>query len=186
MSQHTPPLDLTDLTRSTIGEIAVSWSKLELYWFQLFKCLVPSIPNDVVATIYFHNETNKGQRTLLMAVADAVYPKDKNGHYPKLRKRIGQLNATTNELSGFRNAAIHAELVPVMRQIRRGDLLTNIHSFSVAPGANPKRKNRLSNANDLIEELRETARKIDDLIADLGCLLDDMTPKQGEHQEPLE
>ena len=163
-----------------VGDVATSWSQVELFWYLIFTTLMPETPRAQVDAIFFMFETAKRQRELVLKMADVVYPNDKNGHRHKLNKRLGQLNALTDEALADRNAAVHGQfyLTPALGQLAPA-------YFRIAPGSNPYKKNKFAGKN-VEASLRGSLSKINDLNRALGDHLDETTPKSEVVPELIE
>jgi hypothetical protein len=154
-----------------IGQIASNWSEVEGLWYLIFTCLMPGARRDQIDAIFFLFDSSRTQRVLVMAVADVLYPDDKHKKINPTRHRIGQLNAKTEELAGWRNAAIHGSLLEAYADHTMQQLTPRI-----APGSNKKRRNRLA-GKDLIVELNRIGDEIEKLVKDLEGFLDTIAPK---------
>lgn len=163
-----------------IGEIAISWSEVELLWYLIFTTLMPQASRAQIDAIFFQWDTSAKQRELVLAVADATYPNDKRGRPHPMRRRIGQLNAATQVAAGDRNAAIHAVINPpqTMAAVLQG-------LYTVQPGSNPRKRNKLA-GKKLEEELTRSAASMNKLSADLRYFLDTISPKLEVRPEMIE
>lgn len=153
------------------GEIASSWSEVEVLWFLIFTAIMEKTPREQATAVFFMFETSAKQRDLIKAVADATYPKDRAGRKHPTRKRIGQLIAATNDAAGNRNAAIHANITTAqsMASILKGE-------YYATPGMNPGRPSKLA-GKSLEDELSKTVSEIAELINNLHSLRDHIAPK---------
>lgn len=162
-----------------IGEIATTWSEVELMWYLIFTIIMKDTPRKQAEEIFFMFETSNRHRELIMAVADAAYPCDEHARQHPLRRKLGQLHARTNELAGDRNAAIHG-VVHGPRSILVGD-------FTMLPGPNPDPKKRNKFAGKaLTDELQASLEKIKRLYEDLQRFRDANGPPAGPNLEMLE
>lgn len=163
-----------------VGDIATSWSQVELYWYLIFTTLMPETPRAQVDAIFFMFDTGKRQRELVMKMADIVYPNDQNGHRHKLNKRLGQLNALTDEASGDRNAAVHGQfyLTPSLGHLAPA-------YFRISPGSNPYKKNKFAGQN-VETSLLGAIAKVNDLNRALKDHLEKTIPKSEVSPELIE
>ena len=156
-----------------IGRIATAWSEVELLWYLIFTVLMEETPREKVDVVYFQWDTNAKQRELIQAMADVAYPVGKDDRPHPMRRRLGQLHATTNDLAGLRNAAIHAILqVPISgAALHYGD-----DDFRILKGVNPRKPNKLAGRR-VRDQLADTLSRIEKLAADLGEARDAIAPK---------
>ena len=122
-----------------IGDIAVTWSDVELQWYLIFTTLMPETPRSTIDAIFFMFDTSKRQRGLILKVAEAIYPTDEHGRVDKRYNKLGKLNALTDEASGDRNAAVHAL---IYQSPSLGHLAPP--EYRVSPGSHPTKKNKLA------------------------------------------
>jgi hypothetical protein len=157
-----------------IGRIATTWSEVELYWYLIFTTLLPNTERSVVDAIYFQWDTFAKQREMVLGAALAAYPLTKAGHkHPKYR-RLGQLQAKTNDAAGNRNAAVHAMLnIPVSG----AHLLYQEEDFIIRKSPNPRKPNKLAGKAPLRKELLAIVAEVDDLRDELRSYLDEVSPK---------
>ena len=145
-----------------IGGIAISYSRIERYWFFIFKSLLPSLTDSQAKAIFHQFDSSAMQRSLVVAVAQATY---------KLRSpeaiRIGQLNALSQDVAGSRNAAIHMQLNVFMT---KGGI-----EFEVGEGSHPTKKNRLA-GKEVESQLLSVASTIRTLEDHLGKFLRSISP----------
>jgi hypothetical protein len=167
-----------------IGQISTAWSEVEGLWYLIFTCLMPGARRDQIDAIFFLFETSRAQRALILTVSDVLYPPNKHTKTPhKIRKRIGELNAKTEELAGLRNAAIHGRLIEAYEDHTLQKLTPRI-----APGSNRKKRNRLA-GRELTSALQEISAQIVELAKDLERFLDTIAPEveiPKELQEALD
>jgi hypothetical protein len=98
-----------------VGEATTLWNQAETLWYLIFTLLMADTARDKVDVIYAQFQTGARQRQLILAVSSkalnfdpAKLKSDPTELKRKcLRDRIGQLNATTNDLASKRNAVIH-------------------------------------------------------------------------------
>lgn len=153
-----------------VGELTTTWNQAEELWYLCFTGLMRETPREQVDTVYNFLQTGAQQRQLTLAVADAALPfdkvswkrDDKQRQASKLRKRIGKINADTNDLAGKRNAYVHAAFeIP--------DYLINPVLVAIAPS----RPTKLTGP-DYAAGLRQILLKLQILICDLADLRDDL------------
>jgi hypothetical protein len=99
-----------------VGEAATTWNQVENLWYLMFTVLMAETDRDKTDAIYDMFQTGAMQRQLFMRVAPIALKYDVDElrlrnpeHHTRRRilKRVGQLNAKTNDLAGKRNAVIH-------------------------------------------------------------------------------
>jgi len=88
----------------------------------------------------------------------------------RMRLVLGQLNARSEELAGWRNAAIHGTLLEAYADHTMQQLTPRI-----APGSNKNKRNKLA-GKELAAELTRIATEIEGLIKDLTDFLDTIAP----------
>jgi hypothetical protein len=164
-----------------IGEIATSYSMVELLWYLIFTAIMQETPRTQVDAVFFQWDTSAKQRELIIAVADAAYPSDKDGRPHRLRRRLGKLYAATQEAAGDRNAAIHA-VINAPRTIAQALL----GQYSIAPGVNPRKPNKLAGKQDVEAELMRSLLRITQLILELEDFREAISPRTTIPQELAE
>jgi hypothetical protein len=171
-----PPTEIA-LTYQLIGQIASNWVEVEGLWYLIFTCLMRETPRQQADAKFFKLGTSALQRDLVMRVAEAVYPKTDGGVPHPMIEKLGQLNARSRDLAGFRNAAIHGRLLEAYEDHTMAKLTPRM-----APGGNAKRSNRLA-GKDLIAELQKVLNELCGLISELEAFLDTISPRLKIEQE---
>lgn len=154
------------------GELVMDWSAVEVLWYLAFTTLMKDTKRETIDAIYNIFETGSGQRALVMAVADTVYPPNRNNRPHPVRVKIGKLYARTNDLSGIRNAVAHGRISIAVNAVR------------IAPGINIKKPNRLSGNKQVSNELRNAIQEVGKLYHDLEEFLNSLIPLEQRYWQP--
>jgi hypothetical protein len=142
------------LAYEMLGRIASEWSETELLWELIFTCVLHEAPRGKIDVILREFQTGAAQRQMIMAVADVAFTARSYE-----REEIGTLYAMTNEVRGWRNAAIHGWYV--------FDPLNSRIGLKVAPGSR-SRPNRLTK-EQLDEALPGVLKRIRELVERLNA-----------------
>ncbi len=175
MAKPVPP-ELA-LVHQLIGQIATEWTEIEGLWYLIFTSLMPGARRDQIDAIFFLFESSRSQRHLVMTVADVLYPPSKYGRIHPKRRVLGQLNSRSQDLAGWRNAAIHGNLTEAYADHTMQQLTPRI-----APGSNKNKRNKLA-GKDLTVELKRIAVEINGVIKDLKDFLDTISPNMAISRE---
>lgn len=167
-----PPPEIAKV-HQLIGQIASNWSEVEGYWYLIFTCLLPGAGRKHIDAIFFLFDSSASQRILILAAADATYPRTKHNRIHPIRRKIGQLNARTNDLAKWRNAAVHGSVMEAYE-----DHTMQKMTPRMAPGSNEKRRNPLA-GQDLTKELTRIGEAIGKHILELIGFLDAIAPKRS-------
>lgn len=153
-----------------VGEASSLWNQVEELWYLIFTCLMRGADRAVIDAIYNMFPTGSMQRQLITTIAPIVLQfdlKELQARNPehharrRLLKRIGQLNATTNALSGKRNLTVHT--------------IFEILEVAVPPkivAINPSKPSNLQGI-DFQEYLTQLIQDTTILVIDLADLRDD-------------
>ena len=87
-----------------VGLTAITWNEVDLVWYLIYTGLLHGTPRDTVDKIYQHFVTGSAKREFTLGLADHIFAK-----HPDIRQSMGWLNGITGELSGLRNAIVHAD-----------------------------------------------------------------------------
>jgi hypothetical protein len=167
-----PPPEIAKV-HQLIGQIASNWSEVEGYWYLIFTCLMPGASRKHIDAIFFLFDSSASQRILVLAAADATYPRTKHNRIHPIRRKIGQLNARTCDLASWRNAAVHGSLMEAYE-----DHTLQKMTPRIAPGSNEKRRNPLA-GKELTTELTRIGDAIGKHILELEGFLNAIAPKRA-------
>lgn len=112
MAQNFTAEDRKKLTEA-IGELTLRWGMVESSWHTLFMFLYSfdrqwaGVYVPVVNALYDSHRSGAGKRSMILEYARAIL-----GDTPHM-KRLGQLYAKTNDISGMRNAVQHTSFTYV-------------------------------------------------------------------------
>jgi hypothetical protein len=140
------------LAYEMLGRIASEWSEIELLWELIFTCVFHEAPRGKIDVILQQFQTGAAQRQMIMAVAGVAFAA---GSYE--REEIGTLFSMTNDVRGWRNAAIHGWYV--------FDPLNSRMGLKVAPGSRSQ-PNRLAKEQldealpSVLKRIRELAERL--------------------------
>jgi hypothetical protein len=168
-----PPPEIAKV-HQLIGQIATNWSEIEGYWYLIFTCLIPGASRKHIDAIFFLFDSSASQRVLILAAAEATYPRTKHNRIHPIRRKIGQLNARTSDLAKWRNAAVHGSLMEAYEDHTMQKLTPRI-----APGSNQRRRNPLA-GKDLTIELTRIGEAIEKHILELEGFLNAIAPKRSQ------
>jgi hypothetical protein len=137
-----------------LGRIAAEWSEIELLWELVFTCILHEAPRAKIDIILRQFQIGAAQRQMIMAVADVAFAVRSYE-----RTEVGVLYAMTNDVRGWRNAAIHGWYV--------FDPLNSRIGLRVAPGTRSQ-PNRLAK-EQLDEALPGVLKRIRELSTRLNA-----------------
>jgi hypothetical protein len=160
-----------------VGESLSLWNQVEELWYLIFTGLMPGTDRAVIDAVFNMFQTGSMQRQLITTVAPVslkfdiqkLRERDAENHARRrLLKRIGQLNARTNDLAGKRNAITHS--------------IFQIFDATPAPFLTGLGQTQLSKlkAADNKTYLQHLSQEITILVIDLADLRDDFI----EHSDP--
>lgn len=153
------------LAYETLGRIASEWSEIELLWELIFTCVLHEAPRRKIDVVLRQFQTGAAQRQVIMAVADVAFA-DRSYE----REEVGTLYAMTNDVRGWRNAAIHGWY--------RFDPSNSRIGLKIAPGSRSP-PNRLAK-----EQLDEALPSVLKRIRELGERLNAFRKHLVQHWLP--
>jgi hypothetical protein len=137
-----------------LGRITAAWGEAEILWELIFSCLLYETDRRKSDAILQQFQTFAAKRHLIIAVGQAAFS-------PRSFERleIGRLQASTNDVSGLRNAVVHAWYVM--------DPLNAKIGVRIAPGTGAK-PNRLA-GKPLEVAMPDILRQIESLVEQLDA-----------------
>lgn len=139
-----------------------------------YTCLLHELPREKIDSVYQSFTTGAAKRDLSRHLAQTSF-KDR----PELKETLEWLHNATSELSGLRNAIVHADY--------RFDGLNGPPGLRVSPsGDHNKKPNRFAKVGaELATEIQKVIDQLDKHIADLDdfrLYLVQNFPKEGQQQ----
>jgi hypothetical protein len=88
-----------------IGRIATDFSSIETIWYLIFTTLIHQTPRPAADAIFHQIKTGYQQRQMIVAVANATFPKDSESLLS-----IRELAIRTRTVAERRNAVLHSAI----------------------------------------------------------------------------
>ena len=158
-------------TLRDIGHAAFLWNRIQECWFLIFTGLLKNESRPVVEAIFKQFDSDRAQRELVVAVANASLEKN-DAH----RLKIVHLIAKTNDESGHRNSIMHAQFHIVTTNPTSAD-----YDLRVGRNSASKRKNKLE-FKQLKVELPAFLERLKALDQEVEYLRNDMSENPNQIQ----